>query len=752
MVAAIVCAVSCGDPEGPAVVDPESISTVKTSYTIGAEGGQLEVSVLTTVDITVECAEPWVECVVTKAAENRTVKVTVQENTSTDRRSAKITVKGKEKSIEITLVQDGAVPVSPVEPDEPDTPDNPDTPSEPDVPDTPDDPDEPDVPDTPDTPDVPDNPDVPDEPDVPDTPDTPVEPVEEPVLTVGQATYEVPAEGQDIVVEITTNIDYSVTCDEAWITKVATKTSRVDRLTFTVAPNTVEKSRSAQIKFDYDGISVTVTVNQEAYIAPAEDPVLELSANEFQVAAEGEELDVKVTHNYDFEVNCSCDWVTYMVDGDDCFITVTENTGAEPRVTTLEIASNGLMKSLNITQEAAAVDSTDPFDCGSDLSKNETANCYVVTKAGDYSFKADVMGNGYYPEGWVMTYDQGVNLNLWPDDGNTVIPKASLKRAKAAVLWEDGDCLDGDPVYNSTDKRIEFKTNGNSGAAHIALKDQYDEILWSWLIWCTERPEDITFTTEDEVSVTMLDRNIGAVSANPEDDVLTYGYYYQWGRKDPLKLFNQINKSYYMQPNSETTVYYAVMNPEVVMKNTGKTMEWYNGKLATVVADLWGDPYNAGKLLVLPCDQETTVDDIYKTLYDPCPPGYMVAPAFVFNGLKDSDVEFVGTGAKLSFGGAEMFVPFAGYGDEGNVGGYDVGYYGYTDFYKLNANRGSDRTAIFWLGSTGRYRDGNFLAGTMIYLATNSPGHDEFREISIMNHIRARAQPVRCMREPERRK
>ena len=83
MVAAIVCAVSCGDPEGPAVVDPESISTVKTSYIIGSEGGRLEVSVLTNVDITVECAEPWVECVVTKAAENRTVKVTVQENPST---------------------------------------------------------------------------------------------------------------------------------------------------------------------------------------------------------------------------------------------------------------------------------------------------------------------------------------------------------------------------------------------------------------------------------------------------------------------------------------------------------------------------------------------------------------------------------------------------------------------------------------------------------------------------------------------
>ena len=36
LLALIVCAVSCGDPEDPTVVDPESISTVKTSYTIGA--------------------------------------------------------------------------------------------------------------------------------------------------------------------------------------------------------------------------------------------------------------------------------------------------------------------------------------------------------------------------------------------------------------------------------------------------------------------------------------------------------------------------------------------------------------------------------------------------------------------------------------------------------------------------------------------------------------------------------------------
>ena len=46
MVAVIACAVGCGDPKDPVnPVDPESLNAVKTAYTIGAEGGSLELQV-----------------------------------------------------------------------------------------------------------------------------------------------------------------------------------------------------------------------------------------------------------------------------------------------------------------------------------------------------------------------------------------------------------------------------------------------------------------------------------------------------------------------------------------------------------------------------------------------------------------------------------------------------------------------------------------------------------------------------------
>ncbi|MBP9987020.1 MAG: BACON domain-containing protein, partial [Bacteroidales bacterium] len=524
-------------------------------------------------------------------------------------------------------------------------------------------------------------------------------------------------------------------------------------------------ARSAQISFNYGEITVIVTVNQAAYEAPAEDPVLEVSATEFQVAAEGDELNVRVTHNYDYTVTSDSEWVLVDPDGDDCFITVAENTDTEARVATLEFASEGLTKTVTIAQDASE-ETGDPLDVGSNLSKNETANTYVVTKAGDYTFSAAVMGNG--PEGyldaWVDAQEllgPGQSYYLWPtDDPNLVtFTKTDLKKAKAAIIWEDGDCIDGDPKFNSADKTIGFKANGNEGGALIALYNQYEEILWSWLIWCTDRPAEFTVTNSDGDQVKMMDRCIGATSVKPEDGNATYGYHFFFGRKDPIRLEADLAHKIYMQ-NTSKEYSETVLNPTMCFFFVGRDIEYFNGSVGTLTPDLWGDPYMPCSFALRQNFEQTEIVDVKKTIYDPCPPGYQVPPARVFDNITLSDIHLVPElGVNIDLTDGTSFFPFSGYGDEGNSAHVNSGWYGYPGFKPVgqDSDRLDDLCVLLWSATEGDYANarGNWLAAqafAVIYreerlLLIQEP--DTNLGINSMYHsVRPKLYNVRCIRRP----
>ncbi len=494
---------------------------------------------------------------------------------------------------------------------------------------------------------------------------------------------------------------------------------------------------------------------------PIEDPVLEFSANEFQVAAEGEELNVKVTHNYDYTVSGAPEWVVVDVDGDDCFITVAENNAAEARIATLEFASNGLTKTVTIAQEASE-ESGDPLDVGSNLSKNETANTYVVTKAGDYTFSAAVMGNG--PEGYLAAWVDAQDLLgadqsfcLYPESSDWVtFTKSALKRAVAIILWEDGDCIDGDPKFNSTDKTIAFKANGNEGGALIALYNQYEEILWSWLIWCTDRPAEFTYTNSDGDQVQLMDRNLGATSASPEDGRATFGYGFNFGRKDPIRMQHNMAKTMKI-PNSSKEYYETVQNPTKFFSLVGRDCEYFNGSIGTLTPDLWGDPYMPCSFALRQNFDQTEIVDVQKTIYDPCPPGYQVPPARVFDNIKLSDVHLVSNlGVNVDVTGGSTYFPFAGYGDGGDSHGQDNGWYGYPGFTN-NGYREGIYCVKVWTATEGDSPglEGNWLAGQAFSVSYNVPENN----LSLIQHpdgnlgtnynehcFRVTLNSVRCMK------
>lgn len=161
--------------------------------------------------------------------------------------------------------------------------------------------------------------------------------------------------------------------------------------------------------------------------------------------------------------------------------------------------------------EGEGGDAGDDSKVYTDLSATGTANCYLVSQAGDYKFKA-VLGNTDGSVGNVKSVDV-----LWESFGTDVMPNV-------------GDLID---TVSFRDGFVRFSTpetfaNGN---AVIAVRNSKGTILWSWHIWCSE--EGWQEHVYNNNAGTMMDRNLGATSATPGDDG-SYGLLYQWGRKDPF--------------------------------------------------------------------------------------------------------------------------------------------------------------------------------------------------------------------------
>lgn len=226
-----------------------------------------------------------------------------------------------------------------------------------------------------------------------------------------------------------------------------------------------------------------------------------------------------------------------------------------------------------------------------DLSLSGTANCYIISAAGDYRFKA-TKGNSSESVGAVSSAEL-----LWESFGTDVTP--SVGDLVKSISYSDG--------------YIHFSTPSSfkEGNAVIAVKDESGIILWSWHIWLTDDPEEQVYFNEAGV---MMDRNLGATSVDP-GDVTSLGLLYQWGRKDPFlgsaRISGNANKASssvsWPEPVfstiTEGTILYTVNNPMTFIRRDAKNKDWY-----------FTGTY----------DTDNTRWMQEKTMFDPCPSGWKV--------------------------------------------------------------------------------------------------------------------------------
>lgn len=244
------------------------------------------------------------------------------------------------------------------------------------------------------------------------------------------------------------------------------------------------------------------------------------------------------------------------------------------------------------------------------------ANCYVATEPQTrYVFDPMIGGNSTALE------TVGVKL-LWQTSSHLI----------KYVDFRDGVAS----FYIDEDKDNEgMVTPGN---ALLGAYNADGEIIWSWHIWVTNDDPMAVENTAVLNGQAMMSINLGAElnsNGSTDGDVIykSYGMYYQWGRKDPFVgpkdykftgnvddyIYDNIGYNLYLHYADSTaeqgTIEWATANPMTLIKGAkDNAYSWlYDGR----DDELWG----AGN----------------KSEYDPCPAGWRVADASVFENLTISD-------------------------------------------------------------------------------------------------------------------
>lgn len=248
----------------------------------------------------------------------------------------------------------------------------------------------------------------------------------------------------------------------------------------------------------------------------------------------------------------------------------------------------GIPAVLKVTlEEGRGMIQSDMTTRTSSASKFEPANCYIISKSGEYSFPT-VKGNSTTSVGQVASASV-----LWESYGTATTPKVgSLIKS---VSYKNG--------------YITFRTADTfkEGNAVIGARNAEGKILWSWHIWMTDQPAEQTYM---ELEYILMDRNLGATSPHA-GHVGSLGLLYQWGRKDPFLASSSISnstkaKSTIQWPKdvkAEQSIDFTVANPTTFIKNASTDSRWKGDWVEGSDIVRW--------------DKE-------KTIYDPCPPGWKV--------------------------------------------------------------------------------------------------------------------------------
>lgn len=285
---------------------------------------------------------------------------------------------------------------------------------------------------------------------------------------------------------------------------------------------------------------------------------------------------------------------------------------------------------------------------------------------------------------------------------------------KAEVLWETTEGMVDIMGSDQVGDYLQIKTTTTGNALIAVTPSNSNSILWSWHIWSTNYEPDLGMnSTQSATKVpggyvyrlpssafagnkkVIMDRNIGALSTS--HNISSWGMLYQWGRKDPFPPtgINTEGEStdydlayladYHTAIQNPTTFYYGYFN-------------WLLG----------GSDY--------------LWENSSKTIFDPCPAGWKVAPSSAYNVPMSTTIRW-SSGPTVYTDGATYTPLNIWYPAQGGI-------------YNLTGNpTGQGNTAYIWSCT-----DGFFDSSYALYITRqmNTAANDLDRAYGL---------PVRCIQE-----
>lgn len=335
------------------------------------------------------------------------------------------------------------------------------------------------------------------------------------------------------------------------------------------------------------GCSDSVSVDQERYMAMLDYAIPE--KNEIVIAKSESIQDIAISSNCEWTCLTESEWLSADSSKEDIItLSVSENHTDTVRSATVNIYKDELkLSSLTVYQK--------PYEIPLVSQNSQSANCYIVSAPSTYSFPT-VQGNSGKSVGDVCSVEV-----LWESFGTSTEPIVG-------DLIKYVEYIPGEIIFSTSSN---YLIEGN---AVIAAKSEDGTILWSWHIWFTDRPIEHTYYS----SAVMMDRNLGATSADP-GEITTYGLLYQWGRKDPFLGASSINYYPYLAKSTNSWPGVRRFSSEQVSLNIPMTF-----------IEGW-QPSS---------DDDWTTSDKEKSINDPCPPGWRVPDAGVWSDISGTDITF----------------------------------------------------------------------------------------------------------------
>ncbi|MBQ3026942.1 MAG: BACON domain-containing protein, partial [Alistipes sp.] len=205
-----------------------------------------------------------------------------------------------------------------------------------------------------------------------------------PSLEVSENIISATNEGMAKSLTVTSNIAWTATCEENWVTLAPVNGASTGTLKATIAANTTTASRTATIKVlntEYR-ITKTITVSQGAL-----DPSLEVSLNAISTTNVGTSKQLTVTSNIAWSATCEADWVTLTpANGTKGSKTLKATIAANPttvsRTATIKVANQeyNITKEISVTQ-SALIPSLEVSDTAITATSTERTKSVTITSS-----------------------------------------------------------------------------------------------------------------------------------------------------------------------------------------------------------------------------------------------------------------------------------------------------------------------------------------------------------------------------------